>query len=157
MGGLSMKESELMIGDWVMLDNNPVKIAILAAGRDDLGLAVGGDFFARTYNMIEPIPLTEEILKDNGFYWGYTSDEEDLMGSVECYGCGLDKGWVWDEGAGSVKIIMPNGTDGGEIWLDDQCFNKTMDCVFSTMYVHELQHLLRMYDIDKDIIIRKEN
>jgi len=141
-----MKENELMIGDWVMLDNNPVKVAILAAGRGDLGLAAGEDVFARTYNMIEPIPLTEEILKDNG--WKPLKNKAWLGITVGC-----------DE----VNIML--GKNYTEIGYLNLCFNHEDPTEVNfganlefpkNICVHELQHLLRMYDIDKDIVIKKK-
>lgn len=64
-----MKANELMIGDKVTVNKTPLKIA-------DLGIVKAGFFdskgkmFYHYYDNIEPIPLTTEILKKNGWWLG---------------------------------------------------------------------------------------
>lgn len=100
--------------------------------------------------MNELIPITQKILEKNGFYFGYTSYEEDMMSTV---GMSTEKGWVWDEGCGSVKIIFPNESDGGEIILSDQSFDRDINFFFvKTIYVNELQQLMNICRIDKEIV-----
>ena len=48
-----MKATELMIGDWILYGDKPVKV---------LQLSENGK-----YDWVKPIPLTYEILKKNGF------------------------------------------------------------------------------------------
>lgn len=100
--------------------------------------------------MNELIPITQKILEKNGFYFGYTSFEEDMMSTA---GVSKEKGWVWDEGAGSVKIIFPNESDGGIIILSDQNFDRDINFFFvKTIYVNELQQLMNICRIDKEIV-----
>lgn len=109
----------------------------------------------RTYvpiEFIEPIPLTTEILEKNGFYYGYTSNEEDLASSTIAQLSEDDKGWCWDEGDGAIKVIFPNETDGGLLILDDQSFDRHLVMGFGeTIFLHELQNALRLCVIKKEI------
>ena len=96
---------------------------------------------------LEPIPITPEILEKNDWYWGLTSDEEDfehcVMGTYEPH-------WVYDEGAGEISLFFTNDTDGGALKIDDQRFNRHLEFVWcDTLYVHELQHALRLCGLNE--------
>lgn len=98
---------------------------------------------------LDPIPITPEILEKNGFYYGHTAGEEDNCVLACEY---PKKGWCYGEGAGEIKIIFPNETDGGLIRIDDECFDRAIAFVFGKqVFVHELQHALRLCGIDKEI------
>ena len=106
------------------------------------------------YNDLKPIPLTPEILEKNGFYWGYTSDEYDIASNTIASLDEDDKGWVWDEGDGAVKIQLPTNSDGGVIVVDDQSFDRFLTLHFcNDIYVHELQHIFKLCKINKEIIL----
>lgn len=107
------------------------------------------DFF--NVEILHPIPLTAEILEKNVFYFGYTSQQEDAASQI---GCSCEKAWTYDEGGGSIQVTFPNECDGGLIVLDDQDFDKNLEFVFANqIYVHELQHVIRLCGIEKNIII----
>lgn len=141
-----MKANELMIGDWVAFRGHPYQytaqdIATMAE-CEEKGIATD----------TTPIPLTPEILEKNGFHWGCTASEEDFCAAV---GCGYpDSGWCFDEGAGEIKILFPNETDGGLVRLDDQNGDRHIELVFvKPLMVHELQHALRICGIEKEIVL----
>lgn len=52
-----MEAKELMIGDWVLIGNNHIRVTSLQEGKD--------------YVEAQPIPLTAEILEKNG--WRYNN------------------------------------------------------------------------------------
>lgn len=140
-----MNADELMIGDWVQPCSRsyPVQVESLSADT------INGDMDAT----FDPIPLTPEILEKNGFDFGYTSSEEEFCTATGC-GYPEDKGWCYDEGAGEIKIIFPNETDGGLIRLDDQCFDRHLELIFcEPIMVHKLQHCLKLVGIDKEIVL----
>ena len=56
-----MKAEDLMIGDWVNLYDNPIKINI-----DDLGVIERDETYDKGVHC-KPVPLTSEILEKNGF------------------------------------------------------------------------------------------
>lgn len=128
-----MKANELMIGDWIFYGDKPVKVLQLSENSK--------------YDWVKPIPLTYEILKKNGWYWGLTSEEEDIE---SCVGGSYGKHWVYDEGAGEISLIFPDDTNGGLLKIDDQGFNRYLEFIWNdTLYVHELQRALRICGLDE--------
>jgi hypothetical protein len=118
-----MKVTELMIGDWVYLYGDPIKINI-----DDLGVIDRDD----TYDNGEhcrPIPLTAEILEKNGFI-GKTA----ISGS-SLYFYPLNDKVYWYKGG--IYAI------GENVWQDVY--------ITSCEYVHQLQQTLRLVGIKKEI------
>lgn len=118
-----MKANELMIGDWVFFDGNPVKVAILGAAESCLGLRAGENVFGQPFVMIDPIELTPEILEKNfrrdttwtGAYY--------LNDHVHIY---YDK--------------------------DDDLWTIQYMEIADLRYVHELQHALRLCGFEKEIV-----
>lgn len=139
---------DIMIGDWVYRPDCYDKVVEVRKdtilGSDPLrGLIPIAD--------LQPIPLTAEILEKNGFYFGYTSQQEDAASQI---GCSCEKAWTYDEGGGSIQVTFPNECDGGLIVLDDQGFDKNLEFVFANqIYVHELQQALRLCGVDKEITL----
>ena len=149
-----MKVTELMIGDWVSYNGKPVLVEALnksngyAIEKDMISIKLTEDTcLGIDADRLEPIPLTNEILKSNGFkrllnadgmetdhdtYLTYHLDEHSYL---DYYGFehrfrrwyhGVDE---WD-----------NHRDSHEI---------TFEC--HPFYVHELQHALKMIYFDKEI------
>lgn len=90
--------------------------------------------------------VTEEVLKKHGFHYGYTSNEEDFMSATGIGGC--DKGWCYDQGTGSIKIIFPTKSDGGVIEIDDESFDKHLTLYFcKPIEMHNVKCLLDACDL----------
>ena len=146
-----MKATDLMCGDWVLINGTPHKIqaidSIDAEILADNELYYIGENKYHSEDKIEGIPITPEILKKNDWYWGLTSNEEDI---VSCVGGAYDEHWVYDEGAGEISLFFPKDTDGGVLKIDDQGFNRHLEFVWcDTLYVHELQHALRLCGLNE--------
>ena len=148
-----MKANELMIGDWVHSKMHDVDTTI----TDTEGPCRGGDDY-RAYwlahqscferhfeDEIEPIPLTEKILKDSGFvpqtvgpytknYMLITNDYED--------GFILTVNGVMEKPDSFRMLYIPT------------CNQTYLDLILGSCYVHELQHILRLCGIDKEIVIK---
>ena len=131
-----MKIDELMIGDWLLyksdsLDNAfPIQVTREMFNKE---LVVWNDRF-------EPISLTPEILVKNGFVNSYI-DLSLNKDSVYKYNHFYTGNSVIVD-MESNKLIVKYEND---IW---------MNLPYSrTIYVHELQHLLKHCDIKKEIII----
>lgn len=113
-----MKAQELMVGDWVEIQDTPkyykvFGIDILAKG--DACRLTFEDYVVETWcDRVKPIPLTEDILKANG--WEY--DE-------------IDYAW-WCKGF--TNIYKDKG--GFHFYLDG--------IEIRLAHVHELQHALRL-------------
>lgn len=115
-----MEANELMIGDWVTLskgnwsENRQVELI-------DIEMIAEAVYFA------EPIPLTPEILKKNGFY-------------LDTYEGFFGKFWIRENFGfcenGSISIGF------GRCWQN-----------IDIKYVHELQHLFKLLSINKQIVL----
>ena len=143
---------ELMYGDWCC-DKHGFPMQITNVGDDYAYATFEGNEgdpweFDDKDDQPQPIPLTPEILEKIGWYFGLTSDEEDAEYCLG--GCHYDRHWTYDEGAGSISLIFPNGADGGELIIDDQSFNRHLNLVFcDTLHVHEIQHALRLCGLNE--------
>lgn len=133
-----MRVNELMVNDWVYLvkDYGRIKKDILKLGILELYRISDGML------EVEPIPLTPEILEKNGFvankhvypypYYEYINEEDKLK----------------------ISFAFPKGnrTSYKEPWVyidSEYVFIEHLPCI----YVHQLQHALRLCEIDKTITL----
>lgn len=128
-----MKATEqLMIGDWVYRPDCYDRVKEIRTegiiGNDPLRGIV-------SISEVEPIPLTEEILRKNG--WEY-NDEDAKFFPQTWVGGGLK---LRDADGGGYRIVVTSD-------YDDEDIN---DTPFILLYVHELQHALRLRRIEKEI------
>lgn len=120
-----------MIGDWVMFNGEPQQITGIYTHSCKSGYVQ-----IKTVNCsaeyLEPIPLTVDILKKNDFCLesntGYVLDDYD--GVVVIY----------DDWNHNIRILVNRKT----------VFDKEY---FGRVAVHELQHALRLCEINKEIIL----
>ena len=121
-----MKNKELSIGDWVCYGQKR-KAVVVWLGTDRcrilVGSITGDEIVEETYDNIDPIPLTPEILEYNGFntcefYSELIIDERRIM--CDCH---------------NISILH-----GDHVDLDTPI-----------EYVHELQHALKLCRIEKEI------
>ena len=122
-----MKTTDLMIGDWVLINDAPHKIQAIDSidaeiQADDELYYVGEDRYHSEDN-IEDILITPEKQKKNGW-----KDRENLMELR----VNEDIRFLWSKGYGVFTGAFINQTD---------CYI----CDFK--YVHTLQHLLRHYGL----------
>ena len=147
-----MKPEELMIGDWVIRRGVPEEPMWLSDMKTIAGIAYldqDGRGVAEKFENIEPIPITEEILKKNGF-------KNDVIAQKA----------IIAEGASNFSVILIS--EDNRIILNNideylNSFNKwhvhidTEDmrtiCTSEITYVHELQHLLKLCKIEKEIVL----
>ena len=125
-----MKIEELMARDWVHNDLGETQQVVEL--REDGAMLYYNDIYP--YDDIQPIPLTPEILEENGFVkserfevWKIISDEYELRITP----------WRF-----------------AVIFLDEDGSDKEEFSAPRPKYVHELQHVLRLYGVEKDIIIK---
>jgi len=141
-----MEAKDLMIRDWVLHEGEPYQIRQLGIygvdrdGEDYPAVCVGkpkGIGLIVERNEIEPIPLTPEILEKNG--WGYNNKDEKFFPQT----------WV---GGG---LMLQGADDCGYriVVTSDYDDEDTNDTPFIILYVHELQHALRLRRIKKEIVL----
>ena len=146
-----MKATELMIGDWVLINNTPHQIqaidSINAEIHADGELYYVGEDRPHLEDKIEGIPITSYMLHRNDWCWGSTSDEEDFISFVRgSYG----KHWVYGDGAGEISLTFSEDENSGLLKIDDQRFNRHLEFVWNDiLYVHELQHALRLCGLNE--------
>lgn len=136
-----MKATDLMCGDWVLINGTPHKIQAIDSidaeiqADDDL-YYIGEDRY-HSEDKIEPIPLTPEILEKNGFERGViipskfyrNIDNERLMfcSYGSCYGLGYVH---WNES-------------------NDADIMHRLEVQQPIMYIHQMQHALRLFGLDQ--------
>ena len=142
-----MKATELMVGDYVIRKNVPKELLVVDAIdsiRNIVYLDLDGLGITEKIENIEPIPLTREILKKNGFtggeYKSYTGDVWHLKEEgFRKIGLTMSRkeSTLWGE---KIKPLSP----------DSIGYNFAVPNI---KFVHELQHALRLCGIDKKITI----
>lgn len=119
-----MNINDLMIGDWVYRPDCYDQVEEIrhngVIGCDSLRGLI-------TFSELEPIPITPEILENNGFEYDHY------------YHC-----WIYDEFTINYgHLLEEDDNDYLFIWVAD--ISKKL------IYVHELQHVLRLCNIEKEI------
>ena len=126
---------DLMVGDLVYIHEPECKGHRIDA-IDELDGQVGADGEVYDECDIRPIPLTEDILVENGFEKCH-NDEAPVLG---CYSFRLFNkqcGWLDIDAYG----------------LEEEFGAEFTYCDININYVHQLQHLLRLAGIEKELVI----
>lgn len=147
-----MKAEELMLGDWVLYDGEPVRIgriSDISPSEEHIMVcnALEGTFSASP-ERLQPIPLSADILIDNGFRF----DNTDTAG-FEYYCLG-------ERGSETMAVVKKSGLDaltdtdnGHVVW---SVYAGDYDVYDKVLFVHTLQHALRMSEINKEITLKIE-
>lgn len=145
------KCTDLMIGDFVYKPNSIDNTKMI------IGKVEADDFYYGRTQTFKGIPLTKEILDKNGFVWDddFVDDENfetafiNNLDTIDCYEIVI--GWrdSYDNGASDAF----NQVSWDECWkLHCMCCLKSFDIEYSEkIYIHELQHVLKLCDIKKEI------
>ncbi len=139
-----MKANELAIGDWVCVagpvingeERQTPPMQVCSIGESWVCTMIDpeqGDPFEENIEDIRPIPLTADILLANG--WSHTRHGN---ARYEC---------VIDQTTGAT--IRAAADQRGVMCID--VFRPKASLFLITPYVHQLQHLLRMAGIEKEI------
>lgn len=131
-----MKANELMVGDFVMMGRKNYRCANICGHTNDVLLDNG---VITNVGNLNPIPLTPEILEKNGIVYDYDETE-----CVADYTYVNIKGYQFHDDDNGVLIDYCNG----HIKIINDCIG-TIDMDIN--YVHELQHALRLLNIEKEI------
>ena len=138
-----IRVDELMIGDWMLINGNPMQIEAIDSIDDEI--VANGDLYCLVEDRVhsedkcKPIPITPEILEKNGF------ERED---------------WIDNKGrfvSADGRLILQNdenfinSLNTWYIHIDNEDFETIGSCELT--YVHQLQHALRLFGIDKQITL----
>ena len=133
-----MKVTDLMCGDWVLINNTPHKIqaidSIDAEIQADEELYFIGEDRYHSEDKIEGIPLTPEILEKNGFYDRNTQWYYKRFWSNGCFDIAISLVYREIE----VSKVCGAGTDCEEVEYGSSIAFGNDICV------HTLQHALRL-------------
>ena len=123
-----MKPEELQLGDIVATTPSGMPIKVVAIHRKKVAYHACTDRFSWVrIGLLQPIPLTPEILEKNGFRL-----QSDQLGTLDTY-------WLGNE-LGAFRIHRLNN--------GDYQFG-----LAKIKYVHQLKHALRLCGISKNIEI----
>lgn len=140
-----MKTNELMIGDFIYQhhpkDNTPHIVKVSVDTLDLMDRMKIGFIQKKSplYRIIEPIPLTQEILEKNGF-----EKQQGYIGSVFAFD---------DDDKDAHVLIHPkedNYTRGAYTYIHVEHGCLSLD-ELPLEYIHELQHVFKLCGIEKEI------
>ena len=136
---MNIKISDLSIGDYISYCDRVYKVhsiegqGLVGASND----SYSSPHILKHINYLEPITITPEILKKNGFYppresvahdsWWWTNNDSEAMEASDFLG-------VWH-----FKIVEHK----------DPHFKQSAGMVLK--YIHQLQNALRLAGVDKEI------
>ena len=163
-----MKCNELMVGDWVLINNTPHKIQAIDSidaeiQADDTMYYVGEDRY-HSEDEISGVRITPEILEKNGFNFGLTPLEEALSDlddfdddfredndDIEVRPDAFFKehrSYV-DEGV-ELHLYSSDDLKKGNLFVDELHLNRHLEFTFQDcLYVHQLQHALRLCGLNE--------
>ena len=150
-----MKANELMVGNYVWLNHESLDIYSIFKVKEVLSESVrlcdmpeGEDEWELKY--IEPVELTPKMLEKNEFSFGHTSYEEDFASAI---GASMDDAhWCWDDGS-TIEVTFDNNSDYAEIKLWNGYTMQYLSGDFEKIHVHELQNMINLIGIDKEIVL----
>ena len=138
-----MKATDLMIGDWVRIKGHLDYDKVREIAKDEnmqwyISFACSATLF-RAYEF-EPIPLTPEILEKNGW---------NLDPVLQCYTS--TPLWLYGEGSINLLLQFPTKQFAGSLKIiDNQKIRNLSDFTWKDrLYIHELQHALRLCGFNK--------
>lgn len=135
----TLKISDLSVGDWVQdMGGNYTKVVGIWQGCNfsyQVDLHRDGVSATIASCNIHPIPITPETLEKNGF---------------ENMGSGLMR-YEFELREKKYTIIL--GSLDEEVWFADFYFmrKKNINSNIPLFYIHQLQHILRLAGVDKEI------
>lgn len=143
-----MKTTELMIGDWVFIDHCSNRLEPCfgqVKGIDKNGEDVYTTDGMVDISLLKPIPLTSEILEQNGFV---TKDKPDDWKGYRSY--------YYKNGSTGISFKVYHDTGKYEWSGTCEISLNSMPYWVRFKYLHELQNILRTYGIDKEITIKED-
>lgn len=140
----TLKISDLSVGDWVRYDNGvtPYSIRSIVRTGDQECVVLSDDMYpdgiTGFVKYLKPIPITPEILEANGWKKGQRGEFYHYLQ--------LDK---------NSTLYVHASTNGWrvEITYDAAGILRTTHLMPDVVSVHQLQHILRLAGVDKEIVM----
>lgn len=127
---MNMHTKDLMIGDWLLYKSDSLENAFpiqITRAMFNKELIIWGDRF-------EPISITKEILEKNSFL---------KVEMLEYPSRRVGISFLYRDTPEGLRIFVQNACVGGP----------TCTMIKTCKYVHEVQHMIKMCDIEKEIIL----
>jgi len=134
-----MNAEELMLGDYVSYDNSVYKVLSVDKVQDVNIYNDTDGYHYRPASEMAPIPLTPEVLEKNGFPFNEVETNSDIQDVYSHY----TKFYDFPLGKG---FYIEYDTVDNIFYITDHWWVRFK-------YVHEFQHILRLCNIDKEIIL----
>lgn len=139
-----MKSTDLMIGDWVKSPHNSIAqiVEIVCEETNDEKFeyfVTLSDTFDFHISEIFPIPLTTEILKNNGIVFKHGLADNSYAvyyGEIEDF---------------FITIQLKNKSNQIDVLVEKGDYSIIR--VWNVEYVHQLQHALKLCGIEKEIVL----
>jgi hypothetical protein len=131
-----MKVEELMIGDWVLYKGKPIKIIGTDGSQNIIYYYNEEDYteYPIDASNIEPISLISEILEKNSFL---------KVETIE-----------YPSHSVGISFLYRNTLEGLRIFVQNACVGgPTCTMIKTCKYVHEVQHMIKMCDIEKTFVL----
>lgn len=126
----TLKISELSVGDWVSCEDVYCEVSyILPNGIIGTTCRNHRDGYEDPLTNLHPIPITAEILEENGF----------VRSTSQFIVYHTDKVWI--------SYDKPSETWSVTMYINDV----TSNLHANINYIHQLQHALRLAGVDKEI------
>ena len=128
-----LKVTDLMVGDWVICYHpsrlksfEKVSVCLLHTMQEQEHGHIKED--SPLFRIVEPIPLTPEILEKNGFYRSEIPTRDEI-------------GHYYHRKTAPSSIFVSMSFEDGRDFGNE------------IKYVHQLQHTLKLCEIDKEIVV----
>ena len=129
----TLKISDLSVGDWVRYSGRDYQVKSIHGDFERVTLIGNKEQREESIYAIHPIPITAEILLKNGW--------ENLRSGYKC-SCGVYDIHIWIKEASVIVTIYE---------LERILKAARMQVYSLDMSVHQLQHILRLAGVDKEI------
>jgi hypothetical protein len=131
-----MKAEYLMIGDWVLYKGKPIKIIGTDGSQNIIYYYNEEDYteYPIDASNIEPISLISEILEKNSFLKVEMLEHPSRRVGIS---------FLYRDTQEGLRIFVQNACVGGP----------TCTMIKTCKYVHEVQHMIKMCDIEKTFVL----
>lgn len=127
-----MKAENLMTGDWVQNQDGLIKGRIVNIDAYQNRVEFGAHTIDADF--VYPIPLTSEILEKNSFL---------EVESIEYPSHSVGISFLYRNTSEGLRIFVQNACAGGP----------TCTMIKTCKYVHEVQHMIKMCDIERTFVL----
>ncbi len=132
----TLKISDLSVGDWILINGEPAKALRLTMAGRTIFKGLSGQIYGSVGDDISPLKLTPEILEANGW--------EKVSEVVYKWRNEKHRVFVWLNGFSYYIDVEEMGP---------QFVEKSSRVEVSQLYVHQLQHALRLAGVEKEIVM----